>query len=769
MKESTWRGQRAFEGAFASVVQFFLYGVFGVLMSNAVIFKDFSPFGFAFVAAVPSGALAPATFGAVLGYMLPGAVSSSLRYVATVVAVAGVKWALGSLGNLTKHAAFAPCTAFFCYILTGVAASAYMQATPIFMVMTAAHAFLAAGAAYFFKSTIDIIGTKRGVGALTEQELTGAVITLGVVFMSLSAFTLYGISPGRVLAMLFILAAARFGHEAAGAVVGISFGLMMSLSNSEMGHLPAAYAFGGLLSGVFSPLGRIGCSAAFVIANGIVAVREGGGAAVIASLYEVMAASVLFLVVPAKVCDFFARFFDKTTLALSREGLRNTLITKLKFASRALSEVSEAVEVVSEKLAKICARDINGVYTRAAEEVCRRCALKMYCWETAFSETMGALNDATLVLKNAGHLTAESIPAHFTARCRKLPEFIGAVNKNYENFVAREGAERRVAEVRSIVAAQFEGISGMLTELSEEIGACDRFDLTSTERVIDVLKGMSVVPGDVSCRIDRYERMTVEIMLPEGESINRAKLTRELSLACGRSFDFPCVKQVKGQCQVILTEKAGLTVKVGCAQHAYNNGRICGDAYEYFFDGKGRVVMIISDGMGTGGRAAVDGAMAAGLISKLLKAGFSFDCALKIVNSALLCKSGDESLATLDIASIDLFTGQADFFKAGASASVIRREGTAYLVESASLPAGILKDVSFEHSSHTLSEGDIVLLMSDGAVSCGTDWIEAEIEAWREGTAQELAEHLVKQARRRRMDGHDDDITVMAAVIGKGI
>ncbi len=57
--------------------------------------------------------------------------------------------------------------------------------------------------------------------------------------------------------------------------------------------------------------------------------------------------------------------------------------------------------------------------------------------------------------------------------------------------------------------------------------------------------------------------------------------------------------------------------------------------------------MLISDGMGCGGRAAVDGAMASNLMSKLLKAGFGIDCSLKIVNSAMLFKSTDESLATL--------------------------------------------------------------------------------------------------------------------------
>ncbi|MFR1214328.1 MAG: hypothetical protein ACLSCV_06055 [Acutalibacteraceae bacterium] len=46
--------------------------------------------------------------------------------------------------------------------------------------------------------------------------------------------------------------------------------------------------------------------------------------------------------------------------------------------------------------------------------------------------------------------------------------------------------------------------------------------------------------------------------------------------------------------------------------------------------------------MGTGGRAAVDGAMASNIMGNLVKAGLGFDCALKIVNSAMQVKSGEE-------------------------------------------------------------------------------------------------------------------------------
>ena len=89
-----------------------------------------------------------------------------------------------------------------------------------------------------------------------------------------------------------------------------------------------------------------------------------------------------------------------------------------------------------------------------------------------------------------------------------------------------------------------------------------------------------------------------------------------------------------------------------------------GDTFRCFFAGRGRFVMVLSDGMGTGGSAAVDSAMTADLLRRLIEAGVGCDAALKIVNSALLLKSGEETLATADVAEIDLYTGRARFYKA---------------------------------------------------------------------------------------------------------
>ena len=60
-----------------------------------------------------------------------------------------------------------------------------------------------------------------------------------------------------------------------------------------------------------------------------------------------------------------------------------------------------------------------------------------------------------------------------------------------------------------------------------------------------------------------------------------------------------------------MCQKPVYAIERGFAQHAAGGASLCSDCAASFTDGSGRYFALISDGMGTGGRAAVDGTMTA--------------------------------------------------------------------------------------------------------------------------------------------------------------
>lgn len=158
--------------------------------------------------------------------------------------------------------------------------------------------------------------------------------------------------------------------------------------------------------------------------------------------------------------------------------------------------------------------------------------------------------------------------------------------------------------------------------------------------------------------------------------------------------------------------------------------------------------------------AALDSAMLASLISRLLEAGLCCESALRLVNSAMMVK-GRESLATLDAAEIDCYSGKTRFCKAGAASTYLRHAGRGVVIDSISLPAGILDGVEPESRELTLGEQDILVMISDG-VPTEEDWLSALLEHWQGKDLTMLCRQIAESARLRSKELREDDITVAA-------
>lgn len=746
-----------------------MYTGCGFIMSNGSVFGAYAPFGISMVAAVPFQNVFSSFIGSLIGYIVFSGSGNNFRYIAAMAAVIAIRWTLNDIKKLNRHSFFAFAVCFVPTLATGLAMMSVSGFTAKDTILYIIEALIGGAGAYFISRTVVMINGTRSLGMLMPQEVACLVLSGCIGILSLSDVCIGSLSVGRILAVVVVLMSARYGGITGGAVAGISTGTVLGLSSATFSFLGAAYAFGGLMAGLFAPVGRVAAAVAFIFSNAVISIQTGDLAAVILGLYEVTASTLIFIVLPKNAGKFITGVFTSKNSDEHCEGLRRSVIMRLDFASKALSDVSSDVEEVSEKLSHIITPTIEGVYSNAVENVCQRCGMRVFCWEHRDGVTLQSFDYVSEKLRKEGSITAEDFREDFQKKCCRTVEMAAAVNKYYENYLASEAAQHRVDEVRTVVAGQFCGLGDILGEMAEEYENYEFFDNENSERICMMLKGLGLVPVDVSCHIDYMGRMTVEIETADidRKKIKRAVIMKEISSICGRRFDSPSVTAAYGRCRIVLCERPCFDVEIAASQHISGSGQLCGDHFRYFNDGMGRMITVLSDGMGTGGRAAVDGGMTVSIMSKLIKAGLGFDCSLKVVNSALLVKSGDESLATLDVVSVDLYSGDTDFMKAGAALSFIRKDGDMYRVETPSLPVGILPEIEFTYTEDTLSEGDIIVMVSDGATATGEEWIEHIISSWEDKSMQQLADLITDEATARRNDGHDDDITVIAMQIKK--
>ncbi|MBR3738398.1 MAG: SpoIIE family protein phosphatase [Eubacterium sp.] len=380
-------------------------------------------------------------------------------------------------------------------------------------------------------------------------------------------------------------------------------------------------------------------------------------------------------------------------------SLRQSLVLKLRFASSAMAAISESVDTVREKIDEI---------TRSENEAKR----------SSISE---------------------------------------------EEYLRREIILEKTNQIRSVASDQFYSISGMLEDLAFEFDEAETFDSEISKKIRNLLFEHGIFPESISAVRDKYSRMRVEILLDNSENTaDFPDLEEEIGKICSRYFEKGILTNLKNEKMISFFEKPNYKISFGFAQHTAE-GKLCGDTVKIINNCKGRCILIISDGMGKGSRAALDGAMGAGLISKLINAGFGFDTALKVVNSALFVKSNDESLATLDIASIDMFTGKCEFYKAGAPLSYVLKSGKVLKCELSSMPAGILRGVEFAKKNAVLKPGESVVLLSDGLCELGEEWLEKALLESENLPPQERADLIIKEAEEIMQGKKTDDMSIIIA------
>ena len=688
----TWAKPRAVMKSIAQQAVFF---ALGLLSARAVVFGRCAPFGIAMAAACPWENALAAVLGAALGYILPGTVTVPMHCLTALLACIGIRWVLRSVAArlMQVKAGYAALLAGIPLLCTGMIVYFVNDSGSTAAAYAVAEALLAGAWAYFFSRTVDLFTEQRPMGHYLPQEMTCAAFSAGVFLLALAALRAGPITMGGVLAVLIILYASEYNGVAGGSVAGVAAGTCFAFTGDGLFGLAGAYGVGGLMAGLFAPLGRLPSACAFILSSAVASLPAAVTTQRLDTLWEVAAASVIYILLPERLTgNLIGRFAGKTDVreVPRAQDLRRTVVARLDHAADALGEVAGTVQQVGEKLDK--------------------------------------------------------------------------AQQNRPQSALQELHRTQTAQNRRLMVRQFSAVSTVLEEMASEFELFERSDETSADLVSEVLYEFALQPLDVSCRVDRFERMTIEILAVRGEGVkvNKADLTREVSKVCGRTFSQPSISRTQTSWRLVFCERPLYRMVMGSARHNCYDNTLCGDSTRCFEDGTGRYIAILSDGMGTGGRAAVDGVMVSDLLAQLIQAGVGFDSALQIVNTAMGVKSGDESSATVDLVSADLYTGIVEFHKAGAAMSFVRVDGKVHPVDAPGIPVGILEQVSFHCSQEELAGNDLVVMVSDGALCEGTAWITALLEGSCEAkTPQELAEAVVAGAVARRSDGHDDDVTAI--------
>ena len=738
-----------------------IYFLLGFTLACARVLGSGGPFGMALVACAGTGAAGvSALLGAALGYLTGSGLDWGLRYLAASVLVYTVGYVCHET-RAYRQPLFMPAAAGAVMAMTGFLGSFAYGPAPLRPLWAELflETFLAFGGAWFFREALS--GARRSTETEELRHCVSLMILAACLLMALARLEFPGgISAGRLLALLLVMATAMKGGMLTGAAVGTVLGLAVDIAHLGAPFYTMAYAFCGLLSGVFGRHGRLLFVLSFLLADALAVVCAWSTEVYTGALLECFCASVLFMLLPGSLLAQAGTLLQVTERGSGESGLRRYVAGRVRQLGEAYGEL---FRVVQEGLQEpYTEENVARVFDRAADAVCVSCKNKNRCWNAEYMDTLSALNDATRAMQENGSLREEDLPGHFRDRCLKLSGFVAAVNGELRGLNYRRQLRSRLEENRSVAWGQYTDIAQILGRVAAELGSLNGAEPLAERRLLRYLRSLDV---DAEIAVYRDGRGRLRVVIESGRL---TPLTRQenylerLSQVVGVRLCRP-EEGLEGSSRLTLLEAEPLAVSVGIAALKKKGERVSGDRGSYFKTDAGVLCVLLADGMGAGEEAARDSARVVAILEKFLRSGADPAAAMKILNSVLLLRGGENwGFATVDLMCVDLFTGETCFYKYGAAPSYVKSGKAVRRIKGESLAAGLsLGDgAAPDLVRMRLRPGNTALIASDGVIADTDDsWLKS-ILGEEQTDMKGLARGVLRAAE--ELYGAGDDMTVLA-------
>ena len=214
---------------------------------------------------------------------------------------------------------------------------------------------------------------------------------------------------------------------------------------------------------------------------------------------------------------------------------------------------------------------------------------------------------------------------------------------------------------------------------------------------------------------------------------------------------------------VFLEEPAFLVVP-GYAKAVKENESVSGDNYALIDTASGELCALLADGMGSGEIAGRDSEKVLELMEKLLEAGTDQDAAIQLLNNDLAVSVG-QNMSTLDMCTMDLYSGMCRFRKAGAATTFLKSNSYVEQIQITSLPLGIFQERENQVVVREIIENDYIIMVTDGIIDALEDGYEEVLQRYIEDIPNvspgEMAQRILQFALHISGGRVADDMTVL--------
>ena len=639
-----------------------------------------------------------------------------------------------------------------------------------------------------FVNSITVILNFTKKRAFTLEEIMGASVLFTIAICCIGNFQIFGFSVRNIIAIFIVLFLGWKNGMLVGATSGVTIGVTLGIISGSEPITIAAYAISGLIAGILNRFGKIGVILGFVLGDILLTYLQNGGVENLIVFKEILIAGIGLIAVPKNIkLDIENIIGDKIFLPIaSNRGLDKSkeTIEKLKNMSEAVKQMANSYTDISSKQEElkesnkqifitellnstetlednILYDNISDVDGEIVNEIFEELLKKQFIKEKDLIDIF-AKNNNYIVGFDDDERTVKD----------EVQRMTRAINSAYRiskmNFVWTE----KLKEEKQNIGSQLSGVSKAISSIAEDLQNNTKKEeqfLREREEISILLKEKEVLVQDIYINKNEDERITVELHI---EKINKNNINdfilKTLEKTLNDKLELMQKEIIENQKieKFVFKSADRFIIEVGQAIAIKDGNTVSGDSLLYTRLQDGKYLLTISDGMGSGKDAKKSSQFVINMLKKLLNTGFNKESSIDLINSNLL-NVGQDVYATLDIAIVDLFKGNIEFIKAGCAPTYIKNKKKIQIIKSASLPTGIVKNISKEVIERKIEDEELVIMCSDGIVDSNVEyknkalWVKYLLEDMENNNPQKCADILLNEAVDNNYGNIKDDMSVL--------
>lgn len=610
---------------------------------------------------------------------------------------------------------------------------------------------------------------------MSIDEIVCITSILAISMTTLANVVFFDLRIQYIVSFLIILLVTYHGNVPLGATIGVSMGAIIALNSYDSLSVIGLLGIAGIAAGFFSHFYRIINCSLWLSSMFVIMFYYNGFSDAYIFFLEGLSSCFLFLIIPTSKIDRFNNqlndaFHKAKMYHFYGDKIRKMIIHSLKEYSETFENLAATYSRAYERSQTIEEEAVEEIVLKIKNRICNTCDFNKICWKGNQAKTDQVMKDMIYKTDKGIHIDADYIKHKKGFTCSHMDQIIFYIQSIVQAFIITNKWQKKLEGSREITASQFRGLAKSINHLIEEINEEQLFNIELEQKIFVRLKelrlpllNVTVLEGDksknISLEIEKIEKIhykNIEDIVSEelGEAYSIIKKTSD--------------NKRRATMHILLRKKPNYKLITGTSKYA-KEMNVCGDSHICMRLKNEHYLIALSDGMGSGEKAARESMLTINTLKHLLEADFDKELALKTMNSMLLLKSTEEIFSTVDITIINLETGQTSFYKIGAAAAFIKRTtGAVEVIKHSTLPIGIIDKIKIEEIETNVVEGDMIIMVSDGILDASPDdnkikWIQKILKEINSKDPQTISDLVLNKAVAAYGDNERDDMTVITA------